>query len=746
MAPPARRSRSCRVAGRLARLALASLLVPVGGSEVRAQGTQLPAQLVQQLEALGAWINSRTPVQQKLDSNLLLEKDRRRGGPMTNALSALRSGVEVNDDGTVLVDIQTQVTLAVLNAIEGAGGTIVSSYAQYDAIRARLPLDRLEALAARPEVRFLRPFDRAMTNAGPKSEGDVAHRADLARSTFGVDGTGITVGVLSDSIDELAALQASGDLPPDCPQSGACVTVLPGQSGNPGSSEGTAMLEIVHDLAPGAKLSYATACCGVTATQASFAANILAQAAGADVIVDDIAFFAEPVFQDGIIAQAVDTVAALGVAYFSSAGNSGNLNDGTSGVFQGNYVPGVARITGPGPEFAPLYSSCHDFGAGAAPFAETNQITQGSGSGIYNLHWAEPQGMASTDYDLFLANAGFLALLGQSTNSQTGVQDPYERILSSSSGVLLVCLKIASPSTVSRFLHLNTNRGRLGVSTNGQTAGHSVAVGAFSVAAVDASPPAGPRTPFDGTESVETFSSDGPRKIFFDAGGTPLANVTNGITNGGPFDRQKPDIAAADGVTTATPGFSPFFGTSAAAPHAAAIAALMLQKGEGSTGNVVLTSFPTTLAVSLATIRSALTSTAIDIEAAGVDQDSGAGIIDAFAAVNAIPTGSPPFTDPVLTVGFTVVKKVHIEELRTRIDALRAAKTLGPFGFTDPTLTANVTQAKGVHISDLRTALAEAYAPLPAPVYTTDPIITAGATLIKADHILELRNFVKALE
>ena len=86
------------------------------------------------------------------------------------------------------------------------------------------------------------------------------------------------------------------------------------------------------------------------------------------------------------------------------------------------------------------------------------------------------------------------------------------------------------------------------MSTIGQTWGQSAA-------AVDAAPPAGARMPFDGTEPVETFSSDGPRKIFFQADGTPL---------GSPVDRLKPDLAAADGVTTATSGFNPFFGTSAA--------------------------------------------------------------------------------------------------------------------------------------------------------------------------------------
>ena len=82
------------------------------------------------------------------------------------------------------------------------------------------------------------------------------------------------------------------------------------------------MLQIVHDVAPGADLAFATAQGG----HANFAANILAlRDAGARVIVDDFIYLREPMFQDGPIAQAVDTVTASGAAYFSAAGNDGRL-------------------------------------------------------------------------------------------------------------------------------------------------------------------------------------------------------------------------------------------------------------------------------------------------------------------------------------------------------------------------------------------------------------------------------------
>jgi hypothetical protein len=140
-------------------------------------------------------------------------------------------------------------------------------------------------------------------------------RADVARATFGVDGTGVTVGVLSDSFNCLggaAADVASDDLSP--------VTVLQELPNcGTGTDEGRAMLQLVHDVAPGASLTFATAFTG----QAGFASNILSlHAAGARVIVDDVIFFAEPMFQDGIIAQAADTVSVAGVSYFSAAFNN----------------------------------------------------------------------------------------------------------------------------------------------------------------------------------------------------------------------------------------------------------------------------------------------------------------------------------------------------------------------------------------------------------------------------------------
>src|SRR5207253_1766059 len=116
------------------------------------------------------------------------------------------------------------------------GGKVRVSVPRFHAIRARIPLAAMETLAGRADVRFIKPAAKAFTNAGPKtSEGDTAHRASDVRSTLKATGLGIKIGVISDSVDFLAASQATGELGP--------VTILPGQDAPGNTGEGTAMLE-----------------------------------------------------------------------------------------------------------------------------------------------------------------------------------------------------------------------------------------------------------------------------------------------------------------------------------------------------------------------------------------------------------------------------------------------------------------------------------------------------------------------
>ena len=602
-------------------LAIPLLAGPAGAQQPPGRaGWELPETAVRQIEALLAAKAQRTAAQRKVSSQLLdatesaqLPETATPRQPAPEGIAqqlrgpAAAAGQQAgNPDGApeperVTVDIRADVTPAVLARIRTLGGTVIDSVPKYRAIRAQLPLGSVARLAALDLVQSIRPADEAVTRKDDTAEGDVAHRAKPARTAHGVDGTGIGIGVISNGVRTLADRQASGNLP-------ARVTVLPGQEGS--GDEGTALLEIVHDLAPKAELYFATGFGG----QARMAENIEALCeAGANVIVDDIGYTLETAFQDDIIAQGVNAAVNDGCYFFSAGGNDGNLTDGTTGVWEGDYAAGASLIVD-----GETLGVRHDFGGGV----EANEVS-GSGVSAIVLQWADPLGASASDYDLFLVNEDG-DVIASSTDIQDGTQDPIESILSrflSFSGLSVVVVKASGSD---RYLRVHAFGGRLGIQTAGNLYGHAAAENAVSVAMVDVRTAAGSGKVFNGTESVRTDNSDGPRRIFFQPDGTPI--TTGNFSSTGGKLLQKPDLTAATCVTTATPGFSTFCGTSAAAPHAAAIAALMLEAAGGPDR------------VTLAQLRTGMTSgtAVLDIEANGVDRDSGAGIVMALGAVDAV--------------------------------------------------------------------------------------------------------------
>ena len=642
---------------------LFSRLIPLADAARQQPGGAAPQGLsqsaVEQIQALIEEKQSWTPEQRKIDSQLLFEIKMQRGEEIAPGVPTLETKVEMDNQDQTVVDITAQIGGHLLEDLEAAGARILDVAPNYNSIRARVSLDQLETIAAFPEVSFIQPKQEGVTerSAGgenklagsrggrpltpdfsdraarvraylatslPKpaaaapdgdlvAEGDVAHKGVVARTTFGMNGTGVKIGVLSDGVTNLKESQALGAL--------GQVTVLPGQTG--AGDEGTAMLEIIHALAPGAQLLFATAGSGT----ARFAQNIRdLRAAGADVIVDDFRYFQETPFQDGqalglvsptnggLVHQAVNDVTAAGALYFASAGNEGNIDSNTGGVWEGDFKDGGAA-TQPLPSFA---GRVHDFG-GRSLFDTITSATSRS----VTLTWSDPLGASANDYDLYILNSTGTTLLAASINGQSGQQDPFEGVGPQPAGVRVVIARFAGAD---RFLHLNTHRGRLAIATAGASEGHNIAANAFAVAAT---PAVGPFPNFfNSSNRVETFESDGPRRLFFRADGSPFTPGNFSSTGG--LVRQKPDLTAADGVSVTGVGNfgSPFFGTSAAAPHAAAIAALLKSVNPNLTN---------------AQIREALIRTAIDIQAPGVDRNSGAGIITVLEAAQFL--GATPMAD-----------------------------------------------------------------------------------------------------
>jgi subtilisin-like proprotein convertase family protein len=616
---------------------------------------QLSPAVIAQIEQLLAEKAARSPAQQKISSSLLYERSGRFAATLTQDPDRqIKSLAKYDNQGRVLVDIRGDMS-QLAGTVETLGGKAVNTRA--DSQRAWLPLDKIEDLAANPAVRAVRQAlmsatwrtDRPGANekfrsgtreervaavqaaiealkANPPhyptvdssggavnvgqatSEGDRAHAADHARDFFAVDGTGVKIGVLSDSDDFKEQSIASGDLP-------ANTITVPGQDGRPGSGEGTAMMEIVSDVAPGAQLFFATA----FISPESFADNIrrLRFEFGCDIIIDDIIYFFESPYTDDIIAQAVNDVTANGAMYFSSAGNQGNFDDGTSGLWEGDFRPTGALAT------LPSGYTVHSFGNGAI----SNRIEDTPFlGGPLILHWSDPGTLAlplsSNDYDLFVLDNNLRNVIVAATDIQAGAELPFEFLGFLIPGGFRVVIA-AKPGAEVRAVRTLLFGGEFGISTAGATYGHNSTVDGFGVAAVDSFEADGGEFRGGPTTPVEVFSSDGPRRIFYRPDGTPINADRPGVTfaSGGGNTRAKPDVSAADGVATTLPagsGLNPFFGTSAAAPHAGAVAALIKSALPARTS---------------AQIRSAIVGSAIDIEATGTDRNAGRGIVTAFGAL-----------------------------------------------------------------------------------------------------------------
>jgi hypothetical protein len=686
-------------------LAVGVIFTPIvlksNAQQVQPQSADTLSPMAQaQINALLAAKESRTLAQQKIDSNLLDTMRMSKGEMVAEGIATIQTGIKVEADGRTTVDIIADVSNELLDQIRNFGGEVLTSFPEYHEVRARLPLSSLEVLASLDDVRFINPpfhaevarsssetstqirhnafgtpallsgvsfrADRVRsqlpnlmqrvvreklqqktivfpTVGSVTSQGDVAHQAATVRSTYNVDGTGVKVGVISNSYDNLkgaAADVTNGDLPGPGNPFGRLtpVTIIGGDLASGGDDEGRAMLQVVHDIAPGAQLFYATG----FVSAAGFATNIQAlRKAGCDIIIDDVGWGQESPFQigqatsvkstsnGGIIAEAVNTVTASGALYFAFQGNAGNADSGTSGTWEGDFSDAGMTFT----YNKTVWGELHSFGG-----SSLNTVNK---AGEINLFWSDPLGQSSNDYDFFVLDSSN-NVVAKSTNVQNGTQDPFELVASSTPNTLIVpngsrIVIVQRSGAASRFLHLDTghvNGGTLSIATSGSTRGHNCSAGALSVAASPAGPavatnagsPTGPYpSAFSSSSKVEVFSADGPRKIFFNSDGSAInSSRPNDFSSTGGTNRSKPDITAADGVSTtlgSKSGLNPFFGTSCAAPHAGAIAALV------KSANAALTP---------AAITTAVTSSAIDIMAPGFDRDSGAGIIMADKAVQSV--------------------------------------------------------------------------------------------------------------
>jgi subtilisin family serine protease len=560
-------------------------------------------------------------------------------------------GSLLRDGGRVLVSVRLQRGPGTaLPALREAGARIVSSGAQTQTVTVSVPPPRLPEIAAVPGVRAVWQL-RAPVVRTPEgqceggraiSEGLAQLRVDDAREAFALRGAGQTVGVLSDSFDVAsAATDAHGDaLSGDLPgPAGTCSgQQLPAdvlaEGPAEGEDEGRAMLQIVHDLAPHADLAFATA----FESEESFAENIERLArpsfeggAGAGTIVDDVAWFEEPFFQDGPIAVAVDNVASGGTIYLSAAGND-NLIDSSGRNIASWEAPAFRDSLGCPETVAKLAgvkgTHCMDFDPGLG-VDRTFGITVAAGELLtIDLQWAEPWFGVGSDLDAFLLSetGKLLAESIEENAGASGTQRPleivqWENTSTVSKTVRLAINRFSGANPRLKFILLQNGGGVTATEypeSSGEDVvgpaiyGHAGAAGAIVVGAV----------PFSTSAKIERYSSRGPVTHYFGPveGSSPAAQL------GSPEVLAKPDLAATDcGATTFFASFSAgvwrFCGTSAAAPHAAAVAALVRQAKPNLPAQQ---------------IRAALTDTAAPV-GTFTPEAAGAGLVDAFAAIDGLP-------------------------------------------------------------------------------------------------------------
>jgi hypothetical protein len=573
---------------------------------------------------------------------------------MTRFASAEGAAVRVSQQGEIelVFHAVSSVGKQEVQQLESMGARVVTvldtptelTLAPVGMIHAWVPFDSVEQAADLPWVAAVMSPDDGETNADTEnpiqSEGVPLHNADLAQD-LGVTGSGVTVGAISNGVVSLADAQAREELP--------AVTVLMTGSGD----EGTAMLEIIHDMAPDASLMFHATGSG-TAGHVIAVTNLVA--AGADVIAEDLAYDTEPAFQQGVVATAREGAALAGVPVHSSSGNRGTNHTAR--------VP--AAGTGSGPDginsgFVGCTIDPTNVVAIAPGGDTTFDLTVGSNT-RFTLQWSEPRAIfptagagGFTDLDLYVMDASGTVCLAESLAAQGGGSgDTIERISTDSFGIpsgtpvkVVVNVYDATGAADTPILDLRW-RGSASQQDQPTRAGSNdpdknYTGLAYVIGAVNA-----------GSGLLEGFSSAGPVDL------TLTTVCPGGVypcvlgVPGSSSTYQGMDFLGADGTSVSGvggfgSGLCPaddqgdclFFGTSAAAPHTAACDALVRS----------LPSFGASVAP--ATTRARLAATAVDFPPAGEDSTNGAGLLDCFAAIGppeALCSDRTVATDPGVCV------------------------------------------------------------------------------------------------
>jgi len=508
-------------------------------------------------------------------------------------------------------------------------------------VAALIEPNKLEALALLSEVDSIQSVLAPVTNSGSVvTEGDLIHRTNSVRSTYLQSGSGIKIGVISDGVDNIASARSSGDLPAE-------VTILENAIGG---DEGTAMLEIIYDMVPNASLYFHD--CGSNTIAFNSAVDDLV-AAGVNIIVDDIIWLNEPYFEDGTIASHIASlITTNNIVYISSAGNNGQKH------YQGDYYNDGYNF--------------HDFSRNPTTNSYLYVNIPNNSTVQIILQWNDNYGTSNNDYDLVLFNTSNYNILSDSRNIQNGNDIPYENIIYTNTTGNTIDGEIniynyqglAASKTLEIFIY--TYSGSAIYSNNitpiDSIFGHQAVTEVIAVGAISATDP--------GNDTIELYSSQGP------------------VTINNQSQRQKPDISGIDCVSiTGAGGFpTPFCGTSAAAPHIAAIVAQLWGQYPLSTSSQ---------------IKNHILNTAIDLGTAGLDNIFGYGRADALLSYQAGPA-IPIFSLPGGNYNGSIYISLSSENstsIRYTLD--NSEPTCSSAVYSSPLLITSTKNLKAVACNDL---------------------------------------------
>ena len=479
--------------------------------------------------------------------------------------------------------------------------------------------------------------EAAIANSSVGAGGATAAQVQQAldESGLSVNGSGIKVGVLSDSFNDLggaAADEADGALPP-----GADIDVIKDLASG-GTDEGRAMMQIIHDIAPGASLAFYTA----FDSEQDFANGILAlAAAGCKVIVDDVAYYDEPFFQNGVVARAIQTVEAEGVTYVTAAGNE------ASNGYQAAWTPISGSYDG-------TYLTDTESFAGSVVQTVTIN-TEGTGDDVpLILEWNQAYGAATSDLEIVVFHNG--VLYGEYSNINAG-QELHNPLVdvplpSGTYQIAIENLSGPNPGLIKEITEGDGFPATISGANTGTVVGHATTPGAITAGAVSAAD-----TPaFGYSPTSESFSSSGA--------GAELLFANNGTALSSPDDLSPVAVSGVDDIaTTVAGGLSDFYGTSAASASLAGVAALILSANPDLTP---------------AQVEQIMEETALPMANSAV---SGAGLVQVDAAVAAADPS------PVVTVSNIALSAGHgtvaASSLFTATDPGETA--IASYGFIDET-------------------------------------------------------------